>query len=106
MFTFLPSSRLEWQKVFLFPFRVYLVTAIFVYVGFEQNWPHRWKSDSFDTFALQIALGYVLCFVVFLVTSFVQFFSEEQRSLASRSLGLALISFLLAAFCSPNYVRT
>jgi hypothetical protein len=104
MFTLLPTSRLGWLKILLLPFQVYLVTAIFVYLGFANDWPHRGKSDSFDTFALQIALGYGVCFIVFTVVGVVQFISK-QRSSAVLNFGLAVVSLALAAFCSPNYVR-
>jgi len=105
MFTLLPTSRLGWQKVLLLPFQTYLFTAIFFYLWFAHDWPNRWKSDSFLAFAERISGGYILCFLTFTVVSVVQFFSEEQRSCAHRNFGLAIVSFALAAYCAPNFVR-
>ena len=88
----------------MLPFQAYLVTAIFFYLWFAPDWPNRGKSDSFDTFAERIALGYFLCFFTFMVVSVVQFFSEQRRD-AHRNFGLAIVSFALAAYCAPNFVR-
>ena len=105
MFALLPTNMLGWLKVLLFPFQVYSFTAIFVYLWLANHWPgDRWRTFSFEPVALRLALGYCVCFSVFMLVGMVQFILKRYSS-SYQTFGLAVVSLLLGACCMPNYLR-
>jgi hypothetical protein len=91
----LPNNEREWIALLLFPFKVYLVTAVVSWI----IW--RIVNDDYIRGALaeatwRIALGYFICVCIFIIAAFIQFFiGLRNDALKSALFGIAAFIILI-----------
>lgn len=86
----LPKTGVAWGRLFLLPFKVYVLAAWFVVQFYLREAGRRWDPADITPFLL----GYLLCVVVLLLGGAAQLICRRKKDAT-----LTLIAAALGIFC-------
>ena len=93
----IPTSKQEWSRFILFPFKAYSVLGIFGFLVWDRFY-YQLHSHAFWTYRQvggTIMLGYMVCAGVLLFGSLIQLVALKSK-LASSSFIFGIIDFVIA----------